>query len=118
MITATAITFADKLNLTSEMSHDERYNAIIDFLGYENVKRCIPFDLTTLKDAYEKDIWLNNLSMKKWDIASGFYCKGPNVEPMSSPLRSLIRDKGVNCYSNAGGVCILKQCARRWIEEE
>ncbi len=100
------------------LSHSEIYGRIIDKLGgVDAVWKCVPFTLEQVQQALKTDEHLNNLPMKKWDIASGFrcfICKGKElVKPIPSQLRGMLLKAGINCYSNSQGVCILKECARR-----
>jgi hypothetical protein len=107
----------DKDSNGKEWSHKEKYQAIVNALGYEQVKQCIPFELEEIKKAIVKDEYLNNLSMKKWDLASGFINKGAHCQHVGSTLNNLYGKIGVNSFSNSDGVCILKECARMWVEE-
>ncbi len=116
--TAMGITREDKFN----MEHRAYYQKVINFLGYEQVKECVPYSVEEIRKALPKDKHLNNLPMKKWDWASGFNVWTSKweqiVKPVDSPLRRVLRRKGINCYSNCDGVCILKECARMMAEEE
>ena len=115
--TAMGITRQDKW----AMEHRDYYQKVINFLGYNKVKECVPFNLEEIKEALPKDKHLNNLPMKKWDWASGFNVWTTKweeiVRPTYSPLRRVMKEKGINCYSNCEGVCILKECARMMVEE-
>ena len=107
------MTESEYLNLP----HDEKYHTIIQALGYENVKRCIPFSLEELKAAYETNQSFNNLNMRKWDYAAG-YTGGPSrCNFVGSALTRLYHNIGVNCFSCSEGICILKRCAIMWIME-
>ena len=104
-------------------THEDYFDKVIDALGYDEVKRCVPFDLDTLKAKLKRDWHLNNTSMRAWDRESGFITYvdrwgSEQVEPVESELRTLLRKHGVNCYSNSEGVCILKECARRMVMED
>ena len=105
-----------------DFTHEEYFDMVIDALGYDEVKRCVPFDLETLKTKIKRDRHLNNTPMRTWDYASGFVVYvdrwgAEQVEPCDSPLRTLLKKHKVNCYSNSEGVCILKNCARRMVME-
>lgn len=102
-----------------DIPYEEKYEKIINILGYENVKRCIPFTQDEIKKALPEDQHLNNLSMKKWDAASGVYVNNATGKAVitGSMLTMLYRAHGVNCFSQSDGVCILKVCARMWAEE-
>lgn len=97
--------------------HIKFYTYIVNKLGYENVKRCIPFTLAEIKTALPKDEHLNNLTMAKWDMASGFVCSGTRCDYIGSTLTRLYHSIGVNSFSNSDGVCILKRCAAMWASE-
>lgn len=88
-----------------ELSHQEKYKKIVDALGFDNVKKCLPYDLDTLKKAVKKDKHLNNLSLKTWDRTT-------------PALSNLYRSKGVTSWSLSQSVCVLKECARMWVEME
>lgn len=103
-------------------THEEYFDKVIDALGYDAVKRCVPFGVETLAKKIKRDKHLNNTPMREWDRASGFITYvdrwgAEQVEPVDSPLRKLLREHGCNCYSNSEGVCILKNCARRMVME-
>lgn len=103
----------------NELTHKEKQTKIINLLGYEEVKKCIPFTFDELKKAFATDKYFNNLPLKKWDNASGFVCSGANAKIIGSHLTDVLYKKvGVDCFSLSDGVCILKNCARMWVEEE
>ena len=69
--------FNEALNIPKELEFQEggfrkKYQIIIQALGFENVKQCIPFSEEELKKAYKTDEHFNNLSMRNWDLAAGF----------------------------------------------
>lgn len=121
------MTIDDMINIKScnidkttgiEISHREKNQRIIDLLGFENVKKCIPFTLDEIKKALPNDQYLNNLSIENWRTASGvivndYACTSYIV---STPLVSLYRKHGINCFSQSDGVSLLKECARIWTE--
>lgn len=119
------VTISNRLGLTTkerlDMDHHVYYQKVITLIGYENVKECVPYTLEEIKKAYPKDMYLNNLPMKNWDLASGFYVittkYNQDYIPYNSRLRGLLKGIGINCYSNSDGVCILKECARLMYEE-
>lgn len=116
------VDFKQALGLTDDMTHSQKFQAIVDALGYEQVKRCIPFSIAIIKIALAEDEHLNNLDLYKWDVASGFtnpyrFSRGYKNIYTGSPLTRLYAKIGVTSFSNADGVCILKECARMWAEE-
>jgi hypothetical protein len=118
------VSIDDKLGITTKerlaMDHHEYYQRVIDLIGYEKVKDCVPYTLEEIKEAYPKDEHLNNLPMKAWDVASGFHVVttryDQNYYPINSHLRKLLKEIGINSYSNMEGVCILKECARMMLK--
>lgn len=116
--------FDEALKIPKELEfqkdgHRKKYQMIIRALGFENVKQCIPFSYEELKKAYETDTHFNNLSMRKWDWAAGFNTgrRGEICVLVGSKLTRLYFEKcRVNTFSCSTGVCILKECARMWVE--
>lgn len=100
-----------------DIPHDERYEAIVNAIGYEDVKQCIPYSLDRLKEEFKKDKYMNGTGIGKWDIAAGFICQYGNAKYIGSRLTALYRRIGVDTFSPSDGVCILKCCARMWIKE-
>lgn len=101
----------------SGVPHDEKYEAIVKAIGYEDVKRCIPYNLERLKKEFEKDKYMNGTRIEEWNKAAGFICKYGNAKYVGSMLTALYRRIGVDTFSCSDGVCILKCCARMWIKE-
>lgn len=100
-----------------DIPHDEKYEAIVNALGYEDVKQCIPYSLDILKKEFKKDRHMNGTGMRKWDNAAGFICEYGTAKYIGSRLTALYRRIGVDTFSPSDGVCILKCCARMWIKE-
>lgn len=111
------MTFEKVFNLTDNMSHKERYTTIINGLGYERVKECIPFDHETIVEALKTDEHLNNLPLRTWETAAGFVFNNGDYINRCSALRQLCREKGVKIFSSSELVCILKNCAAMWAKE-
>mgnify|MGYP007066965980 FL=1 len=102
-----------------KLEHSEIYGRAIDYLGgLEIVKRYIPYDLETLKEAYKKDEYFNNLSMRKWDMMAGFISDGARCSFVGGGIWDLYRWHKINSASCSDGVCILKEAARLWVEME
>lgn len=117
------MTFQEALKIPKELEanerHREKYQLIVQALGYEDVKKCIPFTLKQLKKAYCTDTYFNNLPIRNWDYAAGFIASGARCEFVGSSLTRLYKLRcNVDTFSLATGVCILKECARMWCEEE
>lgn len=102
----------ENLAYSTNDNHEERYIKIAELLGYEDVKKLIPFKMETLKKAYKEDRHFNNLSMDKWDRVSGFFCPPGDCKFIGGGIVPLYNKIGVNEFSNCDGVCILKAVAR------
>lgn len=101
------------------LSHEAVYGRIIEVLGgLDAVWKYVPYSLEKIRKAIVKDPHLNNLPMTNWDRASGFYCRGGNCKFIGGGIWELYRKAGINSASNATGVCILKEAARRMVERE
>lgn len=93
------------VNTGKELSHSEIYGRAIDVIGgLDVVVRDIPFQLDKIKEAIEKDAYLNNLPLWTWDRAG-------------IGLQFLFKSAGVS-PTPAECVCTLKEAARRWAERE
>lgn len=118
------MTLEQALNIPKDLKfqeggHEKYYRLIIKALGYEDVKKCIPFSIGELKKAYRTDKVFNNLPIKKWDYAAGFHTNGSRCEYIGSGLTRLYGEKyKVDTFSCCTGVCILKEAAKMWVEEE
>ena len=97
--------------------HKEQYEFLINYLGYEQVKKCIPYSLAQIKNALPNDKYLNNLPISEWDRAAGFVQRGAQYQFIGSQLTFLYRQKGITSFSCSNGVSILKECARMWANE-
>lgn len=105
-------------NVTNEeISHREKWGRVINALGYEEVKCCVPFTLAEIKEALPKDKHLNNLPLPTWDRAGGWQCERGGAYRIPSALTPVLRNAGVTSYSPSDCVCILKETARLWAEE-
>lgn len=102
-----------------KLSHREKYQRIINKLGYMAVKRCIPFTFAEVMDMYKRDEHMN-FKMNVWDAASGVMVGGAfrrEARVVVTPLVSVYRRNGITSFSQSDGVCILKECAIMWIED-
>lgn len=108
----------DRMANGTTLTHKEKYETIVNALGYEDVKRCVPFTIEQITEAIKTDEYLNDLAMSKWDMAGGFICSCGEAKLIGSELTNLYRKIGVNSYSPSDSVCILKACARMMVEEK
>ena len=114
----------EKLGITcgKYISYREKYGKVVALIGLDNLKPLMPEDVETLAKKYEKDETLNNITLKKWDSCAGNYAyvdkSGRQLYQKSeSSLKSLLRKNGINEYSPAQLVCILKEAAAEIVEE-
>lgn len=110
------MTFKEKFAINDNMSHDEKYTTIVNGLGYENVKRYVPFSVTKIAAALAKgDKHLNTLWLGTWDAASGYIPvtkqNRRDYAPMGTGLAAYVSWQGINGFSLSELVCILKRCA-------
>ena len=101
---------------TDKLTHAEKYQMLVLDLGYEDVKKCVPFTIDQIVKSTD-DQHLNDLPIRHWDIASGFICNNADCKFVGSQLTRLYKKLNVTAFSNANGVCILKQCARMMKKE-
>ena len=96
-----------------ETSHDEFYGTVIEKIGLSSVMNYVPFSNETLEKAYEEDKHFNTREtpIKTWDNATG------TIEQSGLPygLAHLLTQNGINQFSTAQCVCILKCAARQTV---
>lgn len=105
------------VKMEADAPYKEKCRFLINLLGYEDVKKCIPYSIKQIKEAIKTDEHLNNLPLVKWDRAAGFYTTPGKCVLIGSPLVALYRQHGITSFSVSSGVSILKECARMWAEE-
>lgn len=102
-----------------KLSHSEKYGRAIRRLGAAEVWRYVPYDIDVLCDKYRDDPYFNNTPIRTWDWAAGFETyvdrksKTENIRWLHSGLSQYMVQKGLNIFSPAECVCVLKECARR-----
>ena len=100
-------------------TYDAYYKNVVNTLGFDQVRACIPFSDDDLRNAYAEDKSFNTQStpIKKWDEAAGFTEKrNGDITIYSSSLQALLRKAGVKNVVPAQLVCILKAAARMAVE--
>ena len=110
----------DKDAITGEeVSFEEQYNRLIDFLGGTNaVMKYVPLTKEQIQKALTEDKNLNNIPLQNWDRWAGFKAFGSKIEwKLDKSLRDLFRIKGITFYSPSQLVSTLKQAACRYAEE-
>ncbi len=101
------------------LTHSEIYGRAIDLLGgLDEVARYVPFPIEVLCEKLNLDPHLNNTSIQAWVEAAGYFCSAGRCELTGRGLWELYRKHGITAASNADGVCILKEAARRLVERE
>ena len=118
-----AISFSEKYEKpfrgeSAEKQDKLSYSAAIEDLGFEELVRCLPYTLKVLQEKYKNDKHFNNTSLKSWDFAAGFIVIGSRISLHGSTLRAMLLKKGINAYSCAQGVHLLKCVARELVEEQ
>ncbi|WP_461818136.1 hypothetical protein [Faecalimonas sp.] len=108
-------TLKEVFGITNNMDYQTQKRLIIHGLGYEAVKKCIPFTLEELKDMQQKDPLLND-NQKEWERAAGFVNLGKTI--VGSKLTALCVQNEITVFSCSLLVGVLKECAKMWIKEE
>lgn len=88
------------------VSHKEKYTRLINAVGgLDAVILHIPFSLTSIKNAIKNhDEYLNTLPLRTWDFAA------ENVKDL------MYRKARITSSSLSERVCLLKEAARQWAE--
>lgn len=114
----------ERLGITwkDNIPHREKYGKVVALIGLENLKPLMPGNVETLAKKYEKDNALNNIPLQQWDAIAGnsaFINKSGRQLYLSgdSSLKYLLHKNGINEYSPAQLVCILKEAAAEIVEE-
>lgn len=108
----------EKFGVDHNTEHDKKYRTIVSALGYNRVRELLPWNDEELKAAYSKDSAFNSIPIKEWDCIAGFRCVvnqrtgTEDIRHFLSPLKNMLYEIGVDTYSPAELVCILKQCAK------
>lgn len=98
-------------NYRNTAAHDDYYRKIVLFLGYDKIKRHVPYKLIS-DNPKEKTIVnsrnraFNDLPIENWDIAATI-----NWD------KHIFWDKNITCWSESQVNSILKQCARMMLYE-
>ena len=112
---AIGVHHGDVDNKTGErISHEEKYDRIIEFLGgLDVVSQFIPFSDKQIDVAMESEKGLSSLRLKDWDWAAGYSTNSfGGCTRHGGGLWYLYHDHGITCASCSEGVCILKEAAR------
>jgi len=80
--------------------HNEYYSNVVNYVGYEEVLKILPFAWAEICRAIASgDVHLNTLPINKWDSRI-------------TSVRRLLSRNGIGTSSISECVCILKECAR------
>ena len=118
-----AMSFSEKYEKPFKSESAEKQDklscsAAVEDLGFEELVRCLPYTLEVLQEKYKDDKHFNNTSLKAWNFAAGFNIMGSLIFLYRSTLRTMLLKKGINAYSCAQGVHLLKSVARKLVEEQ
>lgn len=109
----------DVLGLSVDTPHRDKYKAYLDFVGFDNVIKYVPFSEEQIAKALEKgDDALNTLSIKKWDAATGIEIVRDRKTYASSAIVrgygviDALAKAGITAASQAECVSLLKEAAR------
>lgn len=106
-------------NNKNNLNHDCLYEFMVKKISLE---KCIPllpvgYSKEDFKTAYNRDIHLNNIPLKKWDIQVAYGNTGsmnPNFS-LKPEIKALFKSIGITSLSLSECVCLLKATARLYI---
>ena len=102
---------------------EEYINRVVNKIGLNELKRFLPYDISYIREAYNKDKNLNNTKINDWNRASGFWKsvgEGQNLVyiDLHCGLKEYLPKIGINVFSVSECVCILKEAARMLCESD
>lgn len=106
--------FVDKTTATAR--HREYYAQLVDEETIDSVVRFIgERELLASTDFY-----LNDIPLDRWDALAGATARGMNITWHGHrPLRTAIKFEELGDYATlAGLVCVAKEAARQWLEQQ
>ena len=112
------MTFREALNISQEMPLN--YENIVNALGYEDVKHCIPIGLNRLIQAAHIDPSLDIIPKITWEYPAGFsdYNTPGKYTFISSDLTNLYEKKlNVTDFTCQESVSIIKTCAKMMVRD-
>ena len=112
------MTFREALNISPEMPLN--YENIVNALGYEDVKHCIPIGLNRLILAAHIDPSLDIIPKITWEYPAGFsdYNTPGKYTFISSDLTNLYEKKlNVTDFTCQESVSIIKTCAKMMVRD-
>lgn len=88
-----------------KMSHNEKYEAIVNAIGLERCIHYLPASKEKIIRALKTDEHLNNIKLEEWDA-------------QHHSFKSQLVRIGINLISLSDTVCTLKCAARMYAEQE
>lgn len=112
----------EKLNLPKDTPNEVYMKAVIEKIGLDKLKKCLPEKLPVLCEAYKTDKNLNNIPLKKWDQACGylvFNTQPPHYKAQPwNTFQRLLAENFQQTLPVSHSVSILKHAARMLIQQE
>ena len=112
--------FSEKFG-NADVPHREIYGKAVSELGYQKVRNLLPWSDEELQNAYERcGDTFNAIPLRQWDRIAG-YSENPITGDLTSwntPLKNMLINIGVNCFSCSQLVSVLKECARQVVERQ
>ena len=107
------------LGISDDAPHRDKYKAYLDFVGFDNVIKYVPFSEEQITKALKDgDDALNTLSIKKWDAATGIEIIRNNKTYASKAIIrgygviDALANVGITSASQSECVSLLKEAAR------
>ena len=97
------------------ITYNEKMDHYIRHIGRDDLKKHLPADIRTLAAAYLKDQNLNNIPLRKWEIATGYEDyrdeQTVRVPTAKGPFPRLLAAHDIDSYSMSEAISILKRVA-------
>lgn len=115
------MTFREKLKeicgYTDLDNYYGAYTELINYIGYEKLRACIPMSDTDLQEAYKKDQHFNSIPITIWDGWTGNYAYttrdgAQDFVRKDSAVKRLMSEAGITVFSVSECVSLLKNTAR------
>lgn len=102
--------------------HQGAYNALINHIGYDRLRACIPMEDDEITEKYKKDPYLNNVPISRWDAWTGNFAYvtkygTQEYKRYPSTVKDLMNKVGITCFSVSECVSLLKNTARMCAEK-
>lgn len=99
-------------------NYREIVNELIKNLGWDSVKKLVPFPTEILLEEAKKDKELKTIRQSLWECSTGFIEQNGTLIQVESRFRKVLKEIGILSYTMPDAICILKEIASLIIEKE